>query len=108
MKKTTTETFKHGIAKPMSSAVLSNLKVGDYIAFQWNYGIFGKEIIVANISCVDDEKALVHFLYGYKSDGEWVKKSDIIAIGDMSANGKIKGWTGNFNILLPNHELLSK
>ena len=90
------------------SAVLSNLKVGDYIAFQWNYGIFGKEIIVDNISCVEDEKVLVHFLYGYKSEGEWVEKSDIIAIGDMSANGKIKGWSGNFNILLPNHELLSK
>ena len=90
------------------SAVLSNLKAGDYIAFQWNYGFFGKEIIVDNITCVEDEKVLVHFLYGYKSEGEWVKKSDIIAIGDMSANGKIKGWTGNFNILLPNHELLSK
>ena len=90
------------------SAVLSNLKVGDYIAFQWNYGIFGKEIIVDNITCVEDEKVLVHFLYGYKSEGEWVEKSDIIAIGDMSANGKIKGWSGNFNILLPNHELLSK
>ena len=108
MKNTTTENFKHGIAKPMLPAVLSNLKVGDYIAFQWNYGMFGKEIIVDNISCVDDEQVLVHFLYGYKSEGEWVKKCDIIAIGDMSANGKIKGWTGNFNILLPNHELLSK
>ena len=108
MKNSSTENFKHGIANPMLPAVLSNLKVGDYIAFQWNYGMFGKEIIVDNISYVDDEKVLVHFLYGYKSEGEWVKKSDIIAIGDMSANGKIKGWTGNFNILLPNHELLSK
>lgn len=96
------------IAKPMLPAVLSNLKVGDYIAFQWNYGTFGKEIIVDNITCVEDEQVLVHFLYGYKSESEWVKKSDIIAIGDMSGNGKIKGWSGNFNILLPNHELLSK
>ena len=38
------------IAKPMLPAVLSNLKAGDYIAFQWNYGTFGKEIIVDNIN----------------------------------------------------------
>jgi len=100
--------FNATIGNTVLSAVLSNLKAGDYIAFQWNYGIFGKVIIVDNITCVEDEQVLVHFLYGYKSEGEWVKKSDIIAIGDMSANGKIKGWSGNFNILLPNHELLSK
>lgn len=91
------------IEKPMLSA-LSNLKIGDYIAFQWNYGTFGKEIIVDSITCIEDEQVLVHFLYGCKSESEWVKKSDIIAIGDISANGKIKGWSGNFNILLPNHE----
>ena len=90
------------------SAVLSNIKEGDYIAFQWNYGIFGKEIIVDNITCVDGDQVLVHFLYGYKSEAEWVKKSDIIAVGDMSAKGEIKGWSGKFNILLPEHELLSK
>ena len=108
MKNSETKDIQSHSINTVLPAVLSNLKTGDYIAFQWDYGTFGKEIIVDNISCVDDEKVLVHFLYGYKSEGEWVKKSDIIAIGDMSANGKIKGWTGNFNILLPNHELLSK
>ena len=84
----------------------TNLKEGDYIAFEWAFGIFGKEIIVTSITSVKNDDVLVHFLYGYKSESEWIKKKDIIAIGDTSASGKIKGWSGNFNILLPNHELL--
>lgn len=95
-------------SKPLLPTVLSNLKQGDYIAFKWDYGIFGEEIIVDSITSIEDKQVLVHFLYGYKSEAEWIKKEDIIAIGDMSAKGKIKGWSGNFNILLPNHELLSK
>ena len=108
MKGTLNNTESSNSTKPVLPAVLSNLKKGDYIAFQWDYGIFGKEIIVDSITCVEDDKVLVHFLYGHKSEAEWVKKSDIIAVGDKSCNGRIKGWTGFFDILLPNHELLSK
>jgi len=80
--------------------VLSNLKHGDYIAFEWEFGIFGKEVIVSSITSVTDEQVLVHFMCGLRSEAEWVKKQDIIAVGDMSAKGKLKGWSGNFNILL--------
>lgn len=90
-----------------NEVVLSNLKTGDYIAFQWDYGTFGEEIIVDSITCVEKEQVLVHFIYGYKSEAEWVNKKDIIAVGDVAGNGKIKGWSGNFSILLPNHKLLS-
>jgi len=86
---------------------LSNLSEGDYIAFQWDYGGLGKEIIVDSITSISENSVLVHFLYGYKSEAEWVNKKDIIAVGDMSATSKIKGWSGNFNILQPNHELLN-
>lgn len=86
---------------------LYNLEAGDYIAFQWNYGTLGKEIVVSNITLIDDEQVLAHFLIGYKSEAEWVNKKDIIAIGDNTfGTGKIKGWSGKFNILQPNHELL--
>ena len=108
MENTDKNNFNATNGNTVLSAVLSNIKEGDCIAFQWNYGIFGKEIIVDNITCVDGDQVLVHFLYGYKSEAEWVKKSDIIAVGDMSAKGEIKGWSGKFNILLPEHELLSK
>jgi len=90
-----------------AAQAIAQLKQGDYIAFQWNYGIFGKEIIVNNITCIRGNDVLVHFLYGYKSEAEWVSKDKIIAIGDPSASGKIKGWSGNFNIILPEHELLA-
>lgn len=67
---------------------IDSLKAGDYIAFEWAHGIFGKEIIVDNITSVNKDDVLVHFLYGYKSEAEYIKKEDIIAIGDNSATGK--------------------
>ena len=67
------------------------LKTGDYIAFEWNYGVSGKEIIVDSITMVKPDEVLVHFLYGYKSEAQWVKKKDIIAVGDPKGKGKIKG-----------------
>lgn len=85
---------------------LASLKPGDYIAFVWKYGTFGEEIVVDNITEVYDNDVLVHFLYGYKSEAEFVKKEDIIAIGNPNGTGKIKGWTGNFDILKPDHPLL--
>jgi hypothetical protein len=84
---------------------IDNLCAGDFIAFEWNYGI-GKEIIVSNITSVDRNKVLTHFLYGYRSEAEWVNKKDIIAIGNPNGSGKIRGWSGKFDILLPDHELL--
>ena len=87
---------------------LDNLKEGDYIAFQWDYGIFGKDIIVDRVTSINNDEVLIHFLYGYKSEAEWIKKDKIIAIGDNNFNGKIDGWSGNFNILIPEHELLTK
>lgn len=86
--------------------ILANLVLGDFIAFEWAYGMFGREIIVAPITLYHEDEVLVHFLYGYQSESEFIKKSDIIAVGSSSANGKIKGWSGNFNILIPDHELL--
>lgn len=82
--------------------MIKDLKIGDYIAFEWSYGVSGKEII----TMVKPDEVLVHFLYGYKSEAQWVKKKDIIAIGNPKGKGKIKGWTGKFNIVLPDHELL--
>lgn len=84
------------------------LNVGNYVAFEWAHGVFGKEIIVDKITSVGDDDVLVHFLYGYKSEAEWVKKVDIIAIGDKNATGKINGYRGNFNILKPEHPLLNE
>lgn len=86
--------------------VLSKLKPGDYVAFEWAHGIFGKTIIVDKITSVKNDEVLVHFMYGHSSEAEYIKKKDIIAIGDMSATEKIKGYGGKFNILQPDHELL--
>lgn len=94
--------------KQMNLQLLSKLKEKDHVAFQWNYGSFGKEIVVASITIAEEQKVLVHWMDGYKSEGKWIEKSEIIAIGDNSAKGKIKGYSGKFNILIPNHELLEK
>lgn len=81
---------------------LKSLKYGDYIAFGFNYnGGEPKEIIVTNITSVYDDKVLVHFLYGGRSIGEFIKKNEILAIGNHKCTGKIKGWRGGFDILKP-------
>lgn len=86
---------------------LENLAEGDYIAFGYNHnGGEPNEIFVANISFKREKYVTVHFMYGHHSIGETVNYEDIIAIGDMSASGKIKHWGGKFNILQPEHRLL--
>lgn len=87
---------------------IDDLTVGDYIAFQFDYGSFGKEIVVDKITSIDKDQFLVHFLNGYKSESVYVDKDKVIAIGDHQSSGKIKGWSGTYNILLPDHELLNK
>lgn len=81
---------------------LKSLKEGHYIAFGFNYnGGEPKEIIVTNITKVYEDRVLVHFNYGHHSLGEFIKKNEILAIGNNQFNGKIKGWKGGFDILKP-------
>jgi hypothetical protein len=86
---------------------LDHVKKGTYIAFGFNYnGGKPSEIIVDNVTSTNETKVLVHFMYGHHSLAEYVAKEDIIAIGNPKGKGKIRGWTGNFDILQPNHPLL--
>jgi hypothetical protein len=73
----------------------------DYIAFAFSYFAGGpEEIIVDNITNIDGDDIYVHFLYGYRSLCEIVKKKDILAIGNNeTGEGKISGWSGNYDIL---------
>ena len=88
---------------------LNDLQEGDYIAFGFNYnGGKHDEIIVSNISFMNDDSVLCHFLYGYKSLAEWIKKEDILAIGDMKGSEGIKGWSGKYNLLRGCSKLLIK
>jgi len=82
---------------------IDDLKKGDYIAFGFNYhGGKPDEIIVDNITEIYQEKFLVHFLYGHHSLSEYVKKEDILAIGNNdSGKTSIKGWSGKYNVLKP-------
>jgi len=86
---------------------IEGLKAGDFIAFAWSY--FNgepKEIWVSDITSVSDGRFLVHFLYGYKSIGEWIKKEDVLAIGNSKGVSGIKGWSGKFDILKPEDKLI--
>lgn len=79
---------------------IDELAKGDYIAFGFNYnGGQPNEIIVDNITEIYEKDVLVHFLYGHKSLSEFVKKENILAIGNPEGTGKIKGWTGKYDIL---------
>lgn len=82
---------------------VKELKEGDYIAFEYE-----NDIIVSKITCITNDTFLSHFLIGYSSEGEWIDKQDVIAIGNSEGKGKIPHYFGNFDILLPNHKLLNK
>ena len=93
-----------------NQTILNNLKEGDFIAFGFDYnGGEPNEIIVSNITSLGNRNdVLVHFNYGHHSLGEWVKKENIIAVGNPKATNRIKGWGGYFDILQPEHKLLNK
>ena len=80
---------------------IENLTEEDYIAFGFNYnGGEPDEIIVDKIENFYEDKVLVCFSYGYKSVSEFIKKEDILAIGNNEfGEGKIKGWKGKYDIL---------
>jgi hypothetical protein len=80
---------------------VSDLAKGDYIAFGFNYnGGEPSEIIVNNITSAWGDEFLVHFVYGYKSLSEFVKKENILAIrNNETGEGTIKGWSGKYDIL---------
>lgn len=88
---------------------MKKFKKGQFVAFGFNYnGGEHDEIIVDRITMVMDNQVLVHFLYGHKSLSEWIHNDDVIAIGNSKSSAQIKGWTGNFDILKPEHPLLKK
>lgn len=88
---------------------IENLKAGDYIAFGFHYnGGEPNEIMVSNITSVSDYGILVHFMYGHHSLVEYIKKENIIAIGNTEGKSKINGWNGNFDVVNPKHKLINE
>jgi hypothetical protein len=84
------------------------LKAGDHIAFAWSY--FGggldtkeKEVQVSKITSVHNGEFLVHFLHGHHSCAEYVKKEQVLAIGNEKGTDGIKGWSGKFILIQPEH-----
>lgn len=80
----------------------------DHIAFGFNYnGGKPTEIIVEKISEVmENGRFLVHFLWGYKSLGEFIEPDNVLAIGNIDGKYEIKGWSGKFDVFQPEHPLI--
>jgi len=87
---------------------VESLQDGDFIAFEFSDGLDRPDIWVTDITTVEEDQVLVHFVYGYKSEAEWIPKDKIIAIGNPEGQHRIPHWGGKFDIILPNHPLLNK
>lgn len=86
---------------------MREIKLGDYIAFGFNYnGGVPDTLIVDRVSAITTDEVLVHFMYGYKSMAEYIKISDIIAIVDENGKDHITGYSSRFTLLKPNHYLI--
>jgi|GEM_PF-2658104 len=95
--KTLTETEKQ--------ALLATLKEGpeqSFIAFEFKFGHPSSSIEVSDITSIHGDSVLCHLYMGHKSESEFIKKNDIIAIGD-DKNGDVQlhGWGGKFIVLRP-------
>lgn len=79
---------------------IDTLTTNNYIAFYWRYSATDTpHIEVSQITSVQEDDVLVHFLWGYKSIAEYIKKSDIIAIGNALGETKLEGWSGKFDLV---------
>ena len=86
---------------------LENIEKTDHIAFVFSYNGEEESIIVSNITSISsDGSYLVHFMDGHNSLGEHVKKENILAIGNLDSNIRIKGWGGRYDIIQEDHPLI--
>lgn len=85
-----------------------NFSTQEHYMFWWPHGCLGKPTtIVEKPTSIYSDKILFHFLYGYKSESEFVKKEEIIAVGDNEKGTvEVKGWSGKYRIL--NQQLFNK
>jgi len=69
--------------------------------FYWPSGVLNKPIvIVEKPTSIDKNKILFHFSLGTSSESEYVKKSEILAVGDnVDGTIEVKGWSGKYRIL---------
>lgn len=91
-----------------SISKIENPKLEDYVnlnkpqhyAFIFDFGPTGKCIEVEKPTFIDFEKRYMtfHFMQGLRSDAATVSFDDIIGIGSVSSQHKIKGWSGSYII----------
>lgn len=81
--------------------------MGHYYMFIFVHGPLGECAIVETPTKITEEELLFHFLLGLKSEAEYVKKENILAVGDYE-NGTVEilGWSGKYTIL--NQKLFNK
>lgn len=57
------------------------------------------EVVVAKPTLVNDTEILFHFSIGWKSEGEFINKSDILGVGSEYGTTEIRGWSGKYRII---------
>jgi len=71
-----------------------------YYMFGFNYnGGIPDEVIVEKPTSIDDDVILFHFLDGHRSVGEYVKKENIVAVGEYDGAFEVAGWNGRYSVL---------
>ena len=72
--------------------------------FGFNYnGGYPNEVIAQKPTSIEEDRVLFHFSYGHHSLSEFVKKEEILAVGNnQKGTVRISGWSGKFEIL--NHQ----
>ena len=85
---------------------VEDLKIGDYIAFKFTYNGTYDEIIVSKITSIHGKRFYCHFLYGHHSLSEDVIEENILAIGNLDGESGLSGWTGKYDLIQPEHELV--
>jgi hypothetical protein len=78
------------------------LSTENHYMFGFNYnGGTPDDVVVETPSYIDDDDLTFHFLIGYKSLVESVKRRKIVAVGSELGDVSVCGWSGKYTILNP-------
>lgn len=106
LRKTKKQKDMKDLTEEERKAILDNLQPGQgksYIAFKYPFGTFNEPtLVISDISFINNDVCMCHFLMGYKSECYEIEKEDVIAVGDVEQGDvKFRGWSGKLLVLRP-------
>ena len=90
---------------------VNELQKGDIIAFKYDSNRFIEASEITSVHYNENYKEnmyLCHWAMGWKSCAEYIRASEVIAVGNPEGESKLFGWNGMWDLILPEHDLIKE